>query len=502
MKKFFLTLIILTTILFCGCQSEVKQINSIDDLKHARIGAWPGSAYELKTREIFPDAQIFNFYTLGDMIYNLQEHKLDAFVVGKVYVENFLHDGIEGKYLPQSLGEVPLSYIFTKNERGHKLCNQMNEFLAKVEANGELDALKSKWLFGDESERIFTKSNLSGENGKIKIVTDAQSTPFEYLREGQQVVGFEVELLDKFCAAYGYTYEIEIKDFLTMLADVATGNADIGMNALEKLPEREKNALFSNPHYIEQAVVVVEVESLDDGNFFAKLTNRIKNTLINDGRWKMILEGTGRTLAITFASIIFGTLLGFAVYMLYREDNRLVKKIIDTIYRTLQGVPMLVLLLFFYYVIFGSVEVPASFVAVVVFSIVLSISVFVMLKSGAESIARGQTEAALSLGFSERRAFVKFILPQVIRNNFKQYQLALNVTLMETAIVGYISVQDLTKMADLIRARTYDAFLPIIATAIIYLLLSKLLMFVTDRIEQRINPKNRSREKILEGVKL
>lgn len=500
MKKFF-ALIFLIAILICGCQSEDKQIKSIDDLKHARIGTWPGSAYELKAQEILPDAQIFNFYTLGDMIYNLQEHKIEAFIIGKVYVENFPHEGFKGKYLPQSLGNVALSYIFSKNERGKKLCAQMNEFLAKVEVSGELDALKNKWLFGDESGRNFTKTPSSGENGKLKIVTETNSMPFVYVIN-QEIVGYEVELIDKFCAAYGYTYEIEIKDFLTMLADVATDKADIGMNALEILPEREKNVLFANPHYIEQAVAVVYVESLDDGNFFAKLISRIKNTLINDGRWKMILEGTGRTLAITFASIIFGTLLGFAVYMIYREGNRLAKKIIDGIYRTLQGVPILVLLLFFYYVIFGSVEIPASFIAVVVFSIVLSISVFVMLKSGAESISRGQTEAALSLGFSERRAFLKFILPQVIRNNFKQYQLALNVTLLQTAIVGYISVQDLTKMADLIRARTYDAFLPIIATAIIYLLLSKLLMFATDRLASRINPKNRSREKILEGVKL
>ena len=190
------------------------------------------------------------------------------------------------------------------------------------------------------------------------------------------------------------------------------------------------------------------------------------------------------------------------MYMLYREGSRLAKKIIDGFYRTLQGVPILVMLMFFYYVIFGSINVPASFVAVAVFSIVLSVSVFIIIKDGAESISRGQTEAALSLGYSGRRAFVKFILPQIVRKFFRQYQLALNITLLETAIVGYISVQDLTKMADLIRARTYDAFVPLIAIAIVYGILSRLLLFATDRIERRINPKNRSREKILEGVKL
>ena len=97
---------------------------------------------------------------------------------------------------------------------------------------------------------------------------------------------------------------------------------------------------------------------------------------------------------------------------------------------------------------------------------------------------------------------MKFILPQIVRNLFSQYQVALNITLMETAIVGYIAVQDLTRMADLIRARTYDAFIPIITITIVYLVLSRLLLMITDWTARRINPKNRSREKILKGVKL
>lgn len=503
MKKFLpliiLPLIILTLITACG--GAGKQINSLDDLKTARIATWPFSAYAFLAQENFPDAQMFTFDTLGDLLQNLRDNKIDAFVIGKAIIDAAKRDGVDTNYLPQSLGDVPLAYIFTKNERGRKLCSQMNEFLAKLEAGGELDALRNNRIHGYTGEQTFTKSPSTGASGTLKIGTTADDTPFIYV-SNQQIVGYEVELFDKFCAAYGYDYEFQIEAFPTMLADVTTGRVDVGINAIEKIPEREKDLLFANPHYIDQAIVVVDAASASDGNFFAALTDRLKATLFDAGRWKMILDGTGRTIAITLASILFGTVLGFATYLLYREGNRRLNKIIDALYRTLQGVPVLVLLMFFYYVIFGSVEVPASVVAVVVFSIVLSVSVFVMLKSGAESISRGQTEAALSLGFSERRAFVKFILPQVVRNNFKQYQLALNVTLLETTLVGYISVQDLTKMTDLIRARTYDAFVPLIVAAVIYLLLSKLLLFVTDCIARRIDPKSRSREKILDGVRL
>lgn len=495
MRKIIL-MIMLITLMLSGCQNENREIKSLDDLKTARIGAWLDSGYELKAREAFPNAKFVHLDFLSDLVQNLKQNKIDAFVIGKNYVENLKFEGIDVDYLPQSIGELPLGYILPKNERGQKICGQMNEFIALIETNGELNELKSKWLHSDESKRTFTKSKLSGESGKLIICTDAQSAPFVYLREGQ-VVGFEAEIIDKFCAAYGYDYEIKIENFLTMLGDITTGKADVGMDAFEILPEREKNMLFSKPTQVEQVVLVINSES--KGVFNIK--ERIKSSLIDESRWKMILDGALTTLTITFFSIIFGTLLGLAIYLLYREKTP-ANRIIDAIYRTLQGVPTMVLLLFFYYVVFGSVNLPSSAVAEVVFSIVLSISVFTLIKSGSESISGRQMEAALSLGFSERRAFIKFILPQVIRNNFANYQLQLNVILLETAIVGYISVQDLTRTADLIRARTYDAFIPIITIALVYLLLSKLLFLITDVISRKIEPKNRKKTEILRGVKL
>ena len=501
MKKFFLPLIILTAILFCGCGNEFKQINSLEDAKNARLGTWPACGYEFCARKHLPDAEYVYLDFISDLVQNLQQHKIDAFIIGKVYVENLKREGVAVDYLPQYLGKIPLSYICSKNERGQKLCKQLNEFIAKENSDGELDALQKKWFFGDETNRTFKKSELSGENGKLIFSTDGLSEPFVYLRENQ-VVGYEIEILDKFCAAYGYDYEIKISLFKTMLIDVSTGKVDLGVNAIEKMPEREQNMLFTEPTYIEDAVIVVNSNSVGNENFFTAAKNRITASLIVEDRWKMLVEGASTTLTITIAAIIFGTLLGFAMYMIYREGNRIIKKIIDAIYDTLQGIPTMVLLLFFYYTVFSSINVSAIFVAVTVFAIVLSISIFVILKSGEQSISRGQTEAALSLGFSERRTFIKFILPQIILNHFQPYRLVLNTILLETAIVGYIAVLDLTKMADLIRGRTYDGFVPIISIAVVYLFLSRLLLILTDYIGKKINPKNRSRDKILKGVKL
>lgn len=179
----------------------------------------------------------------------------------------------------------------------------------------------------------------------------------------------------------------------------------------------------------------------------ATIENRLVATLITENRWQIILDGIKITLMITIFAIIFGTLAGFAIFM-------------------------------------------------------VCVAVFIMLKSGTESIPKGQMEAALALGFSERKAFLKFILPQVTVIFFPTYQKTIVELLLSTSIVVYIAVQDLTKMGDLIRARTFDAFVPLIVVSAIYFVLSWLLLKLTDKILTKIDPKNRKREEILKDVDL
>ena len=115
---------------------------------------------------------------------------------------------------------------------------------------------------------------------------------------------------------------------------------------------------------------------------------------------------------------------------------------------------------------------------------------------------KGQTEGALALGYTERQAFRKFILPQAVRTFFPTWQSSIVNLLKLTAIVGYITVQDLTRMADLIRARTYDAFMPLIVISVLYLILAYLTVKLTGLLTARLDPTRRRPENILPGVKL
>ena len=166
-----------------------------------------------------------------------------------------------------------------------------------------------------------------------------------------------------------------------------------------------------------------------------------------------------------------------------------------------QGMPMVVLLMILYYIIFGSVAISGIAVAVIGFTLTFGSSVLGLLRMGVGAVDNGQYEAAYALGYSDRRTFFRVILPQALPHVLPSYKGEIVGLIKATSIVGYIAVQDLTKMGDIVRSRTYEAFFPLIAVTVIYFILEGLLGFLVSKIQIRMNPKKRKPESILRGVK-
>ena len=141
-----------------------------------------------------------------------------------------------------------------------------------------------------------------------------------------------------------------------------------------------------------------------------------------------------------------------------------------------------------FYIVFGKVDIDGIWVAVIGFGLNLSAYAGEMLRSGVESVPRGQTEAALALGYTKGKAFFRFVLPQAVRSILPVYRGELIGLLKMTSIVGYIAIGDLTKASDLIRSRTYESFFPIITTAFIYFVASWLLAFALECAGRRLDP--------------
>ncbi len=198
------------------------------------------------------------------------------------------------------------------------------------------------------------------------------------------------------------------------------------------------------------------------------LRESFHNNLIAENRYQMILDGLQVTLLITLFAALLGTLLGGLVCWMRMNRRAWMRRVARVYIDLMRGTPVLVLLMLMYYVVMAPLDTTGVVVAIVTFAMNTAAYISEMLRTTIQGIDRGQTEAGLALGFTQRQTFFRIVLPQVVKAVMPVYQGEVISLLKGTSIVGYIAVADMTRASDLIRSRTFDAFFPLILTAIIY----------------------------------
>ena len=236
------------------------------------------------------------------------------------------------------------------------------------------------------------------------------------------------------------------------------------------------------------------------GNFFTDIAQSFERNFIRENRWMLIVRGLGTTVLISVCAAVLGTIIGFGVCLLRRSGCRALAVIAKGYIRLLQGTPIMVLLMILYYLVFGSTSISGVLVSIIGFGLNFGAYVSEMMRTGIEAVDFGQVEAAKALGFSKTRTFAKITFPQAARHFLPVFKGEFISLVKMTSVVGYIAVQDLTKMSDIIRSRTYEAFFPLIVIAILYFLLAWVLTLALDRIQLRLDPKRRKRK--IKGVKV
>ena len=223
-------------------------------------------------------------------------------------------------------------------------------------------------------------------------------------------------------------------------------------------------------------------------NWFEKLYE----TFIVDDRYMWMVEGLGNTLVITFGALAIGVVIGtlVAVAKYFCEGNkklRFINWLCDLYTTVIRGIPMTVLLLLFFFVLFVSARngVP---VAIAAFGINSGAYMAELIRSGINAVDKGQMEAARSLGLSKGQAMIKVVMPQAIKYILPAIGNECIALLKETSVAGYVAVVDVTKAATNIRNKTYDAVNPIILLALIYLVmvvgLTRLLAILERRLRK------------------
>ncbi len=228
---------------------------------------------------------------------------------------------------------------------------------------------------------------------------------------------------------------------------------------------------------------------------------------IASNRWLTLVKGLGVTLEITFFALLIGLVIGIivaAVRSSYDKNKETMAKKggflwflikvangICNVYLTVfRGTPVVVQLLIFYFIIFAASR-NGILIAIIAFGINSGAYVAEIFRSGILSVDNGQFEAGRSLGFSYLQTMLYIIIPQAFKNVLPTLCNEFIVLLKETSVAGYVGVIDLTKAGDIIRGRTFSAFMPLIAVALVYLIMVIILTQLVRLLERRLQRSER-----------
>lgn len=221
-------------------------------------------------------------------------------------------------------------------------------------------------------------------------------------------------------------------------------------------------------------------------NWFTDLGETFYRCFIKEDRYKLLLGGIGVTIKVSLLAVVIGIIIGMLI-ALCNLSNKKVLKLIGGVYTdVIRGTPSVTQLMIIYFVIFATVPLPKWIIAAFAFGINSGAYVSEIIRAGIQSVDKGQTEAGRSLGLNARQTMVHIVIPQAVKNIFPALCNEFIVLIKETAIVGYVGLVDIQKAGDFIKSATFEAFMPLIGTAIIYYVMIKLLTLFFKRIEIRL----------------
>ena len=234
--------------------------------------------------------------------------------------------------------------------------------------------------------------------------------------------------------------------------------------------------------------------------FIADFKDNFYMNFIEDNRWRYLTDGLVVTLQVTFFALIVGIVLGSLIAIIRTTHDKYCTEmrggigkaglkllnILAKIYLTvIRGTPVVVQILIMYYVIFASSN-NKVLVAIIAFGVNSGAYVAEIIRSGIMSVDQGQFEAGRSLGFNYAQTMLFIIIPQAFKTVLPTLANEFIVLLKETAVSGYVALQDLTKGGDIIRSRTFSSFMPLIAVAIIYLVMVMFFTWLVGKLERRL----------------
>lgn len=501
MKKTRILLIIAAILLMgvlasCDSANKKNTVFSKDDLSGKKIGVQLGTTGDIYCKDLEKDGsgtKVERYNKGADAIQSLKNGTIDAVVIDEQPAKAFVDVNKDLKILDEEF--VIEDYAICISKSNNELTESINNAINELEEEGVLDDIKNNYIGDDKGKSPYkTPEGTKYTNGTLVMATNAFFKPYEYYDNGN-IVGIDVELGTAVADKLGMKLEVKDMEFDSIITAIQSGKADVGISGMTVTEERLKNVNFTVPYTTSMQVIVVR-----DNESSAETSNiieKFKNDFLKEGRYKYILVGLRNTLIIVFFAAIIGILIGFLLAVIRASHDKngglvILNQIAQVYITVIRGTPTMVQLLIIYYIIFASFDVNKILVAVIAFGINSGAYVSEIVRSGIMSIDNGQFEASRSLGLTFSQTMISVIMPQAFKNVLPALANEFIVLLKETSICGYIGLNDVTRGGDIIRSITYDAYLPLLSVAAIYLVMVMALTFLVKKLERRLRTNERN----------
>lgn len=489
-----LTLLLVAMIL-AGCEEDKKSFLPKDfkDLEGHTVCFLEGSIQQDYAMSHLKDKNItfISFNDATDCVVATNLGKADAFFGATLYAYN---DAFHRQHMKVSgvIHEMKAPIALGIRKGNDELTNDYNAFQDSLDSTGELKKIVDRWFNPDNTDFHNcvmippTEGKTSNGGNILRVGICGVKPPAEVLIDNKWT-GCEIELLQRYAASRGLQLDIKTFDFGNLIPALEAGKIDISAATMAINEERKSKINFTHIYsYAYTALIVPDPNFEATKSMWQQLKESTYYSLIHEKRWQLLLDGFWITLIISVFSLLLGSLLGGIICWMTMNKHKWIRSIGKTYLYFVRNIPMLVLLMLMFYVVLAKTGLPTIVVAIIAFGMNSAAYISEIYRTGIESIDNGQREAGLALGFSRTQTFFYFIAPQAIHRALPVFKNEAVSLLKGTAIVGYISIIDLTKASDLVRSSSFEAFIPLLVISIVYFFLAWLFTFVIDIAIKRI----------------
>ncbi len=449
---FLLALFICLSVAGCGKDDDSKPlaVESVEDLAGTTIGVQIGTTGAIYAEDFVaenPGTEVIRYNKGADAVQALKQQKIDAVLIDEQPALAFVEKNNELTIADEEFAVEEYAIGIAKENT--ELLYQINDALEAIKVNGTMNEIVANYIGDEKGEHPYeSPEGLTLGNGTLTMATNVAFPPYEYY-EDKTAVGIDIDMMQAIADYLNMDLVVSDMEFDSVIIAVQSGKADVAAAGLTVTEDRLKNISFSESYTTAKQVIIY-----NNGEKAEKmsLADKIYQTFIEKNRWQYIPKGLANTLLIT----------------------------------VFRGTPMVVQLLIMYYVVFAQTAVNPLIAAVIAFGLNSGAYLSEAIRSGIMAIEIGQFEAGRSMGFNYHETVRYIIMPQAIKVSLPAIFNEYIALLKESSIVGYIGLMDLTKAGDIIRSNTYEALVPLVSVALVYLVLVMIMTSLVSRLERRL----------------